>query len=90
MALKPNESRDLKKTYKRIGWFLLGILLIDGFFGFLLYYYFPNINDVLCGFIIIVITAALYLLYSWLCARFDKRKKERLERSGKKDPFSRN
>ncbi|MBQ8909241.1 MAG: hypothetical protein IJY90_03040 [Clostridia bacterium] len=89
MLLKPNESRDLKKSYKRIGWFLVGVLLIDAFIAFVLYAYTP-ISDVLCGFIIIVITTALYLLYVWICSKLDKRKKEKLERSGKKDPFSRN
>ena len=90
MQLSPNERRDLKQSYKRIGWFLLGVLLIDAFIAFLLYYWFPYINQVLCGFIIVVITALLYLVYLWICSKIDKRKKEKLEKSGKKDPFTRN
>ena len=90
MQLKPTEARDLKKSYKRIGIFLIGVLLIDAFIAFLLYYYAPNLNEVLCGFIIVVITTALYLLYAWICGKIDKKKKEKLEKSGRKDPFSRN
>ena len=49
MALKPNEARDLKKSYKRIGIFLIGVLFIDAFIAFLLFYYAPNLNEVLCS-----------------------------------------
>ena len=90
MALKPNEARDLKKSYKRIGIFLIGVLFIDAFIAFLLFYYAPNLNEVLCGFIIVVITSILYLLYLWICSKIDKRKKEKLEKSGRRDPFTRN
>ena len=89
MQLRPEDRRNLKHSYKRIGWFLLGVLLIDAFIAFLLYYYTP-ISDVLCGFIIIVITTFLYLVYLWICSKIDKKKKEKLEKSGRKDPFSRN
>lgn len=88
MQLRPNERRDLKTSIKRLGWFLLGVVLIDAFFAFLLYYY-TAISDVLCGFIIIVITSLLYLVYLWICSKIDKRKKEKLEKSGRKDPFAR-
>ncbi|MBQ8444046.1 MAG: hypothetical protein IJX25_01655 [Clostridia bacterium] len=89
MQLRPNEARDLKKSYKRLGWFLLGVLLIDAFIAFLLYSY-TSIGDFLCGFIIVVITGVLYLIYLWICAKTDKKKKEKLEKSGKRDPFTRN
>ena len=88
MQLKPNERRDLKTSYKRLVWFLLGVVLIDAFIAFLLYSY-TAIGDVLCGFIIIVITTLLYLVYVWLCSKHDKRKKAKLEKSGKRDPFAR-
>lgn len=87
--LKPTESRDLKRTYKRIGWFLLGVLLIDAFIAFILYEYVPSLNDVLCGFIIIVITAVLYICFALICSKVDKKRKEKLEKSGQKDPFTR-
>lgn len=87
--LKPNESRDLRKSYKRLAWFLLGVVLIDAFIAFLLYRY-TTISDFLCGLVIVLLTTILYLLYLWVCSKFDKRKKEKLEKSGKKDPFSHN
>ena len=87
--LKPTESRDLRKSYKRIALFLVLVLFIDAFLAFVLYSY-TNIGDFLCGLIVVVFTALLYLIYLWICAKIDKRKKEKLENSGKKDPFSRN
>ena len=90
MKLKPNESRDLRRSYKRIGWFLLGVLLIDAFIAFLIFRANPEFNGFLCGVIIICITTVFYLIYLWVLGKLDKRKKERLEKSGKKDPFSHN
>lgn len=87
--LKPTESRDLKRTYKRLGWFLLGALLIDAFIAFLFYKYVPSISPVLCGFIIIVITSLLYVCFYLICYKVDKKRKEKLEKSGQKDPFTR-
>ena len=86
--LKPEDSRDLKKSYKRLAWFLVCILLFDAFIAYLLYRY-TAISDVLCGFIIICITTLVYLLFLAICAKIDKKKKEKLEKAGKKDPFTR-
>ena len=85
--LLPKEGRDLRKSAKRLGWFLLGVFLFDVFIAFLFFTY-TQINQVLCGFIIICITAVLYLLFLLICAKIDKKKKEKLESSGKKDPFT--
>lgn len=87
--LQPKESRDLKKTHKRLCVFLVIAFLIDAFIAFLLFSY-TKINEVLCGFIIIVFTTFLYLLFLLICAKIDKRKKARIEKAGKKDPFSHN
>jgi Kef-type K+ transport system membrane component KefB len=87
--LRPTESRDLRKAMSRLGWFLLGVLLIDSFIAFLLYKYVPTIHPVLCGFIIIVFTTILYICYSLIFAKVDKKRKEKLEKSGQKDPFTR-
>jgi len=86
--LKPEQSRDLRKTHKRLVVFLFLIFVLDVFIAFLLFRY-TKIHSVLCGFIIIVITAFLYLLFLGICARIDKKKQQRLEESGRKDPFSR-
>ena len=87
--LMPKESRDLKKTYKRLLWFLLCVFVFDAFICFLFFKY-TKLNQVLAGFIVICITGILYLLFSLLCAKIDKKKKEKLEKSGKTDPFSHN
>ncbi len=85
--LQPKESRDLKKTYKRLCIFLVIALVIDAFLAFLLYEY-TSVSDVLCGFIIIVFTTLLYLIFLLICAKIDKRKKEKIEKEGKQDPFT--
>ncbi len=85
--LQPKESRDLKKTYKRLCIFLAIAFVIDAFLAFVLFAY-AKINEVLCGFIIIVWTTLLYLLFLFICGKIDKRKKERIEKEGKKDPFT--
>ena len=87
--LRPEDSRDLMKSYKRLAWFILCIVLFDAFIAYLLYRY-TKISGVLCGFIIICITTLVYLLFLAICAKIDKKKKEKLEKSGKKDPFSHN
>ena len=85
--LMPKDKRDLRKTYKRLGIFLAIVFLFDVFICFLFFKY-TSISPVLCGFIIICITAVLYLLFLLICAKIDKKREERLEKSGKKDPFT--
>lgn len=85
--MQQNEKRDLKIKSKRLLWFILGIFIVDAFICFLLFKY-TTISQVLAGFIIIVFTAIIYLLFLFLCDKIDKKKKEKLEKSGKKDPFS--
>ena len=87
--LLPKEGRDLRKTSKRLMWFLLGVFILDAFICFLFFKY-TQMNKVLAGFIIICTTGVLYLLFLFICAKIDKKKKEKLEKSGKKDPFSHN
>ncbi len=89
MIINPKEKRDLKKSYKRLAIFILVAAFIDSFIAFLFFFY-TNINQVLCGFIIIVITTILYLLFLYICAKIDKKRAERLAKENKKDPFSKN
>ena len=88
MQLKPTERRDLRRSYKRLGLFILGIFLIDAFIAFLIYRSNPEFSGFLCGLIIVCVTTVFYLLYLWVLKKLDARKKEKLEKSGKKDPFS--
>ncbi len=85
--LLPNESRDLRKKYKRLLWFLPCVFVFDVFVCFLFFEY-TSINKILAGFIVICITAVLYLLFSLICAKIDKKKKGKLEQNKNKDPFT--
>ena len=85
--LDPKESRNLKKTSKRLLIFLLIVFVFDVFICFLFFRY-TSMSPVLCGFIIICITTVLYLLFSLICAKIDKKKKEKLEKNKNKDPFT--
>lgn len=89
MIINPKEKRDLKKSYKRLAIFLVIAFLFDCFIAFLFFTY-TNMHEVLCGFIIIVITTILYLLFLFICAKIDKKKAKRLAKENKKDPFSKN
>ena len=89
MVINPEERKVLKKKMTRLVIFLLPTFLLDGFFAYLFYVY-TNMHPVLCGFLIIVITSILYLLFCFICAKIDKKKQERLAKSGKKDPFKKN
>lgn len=86
--LKPEQSRDLRKTYKRLMIFLVIAFIFDAFIAFLLFKY-TKLSSVLCGLIIIIITAFLYLLFLGICANIDKKKAQKLEEKGNKDPFTR-
>jgi hypothetical protein len=68
---------------------ITSLYFVCAFIAFLLFRY-TKIHSVLCGLIIIIITGFLYLIFLAICAKIDKRKKKKLEESGKKDPFTRN
>ena len=68
--LKPEQSRNLKKTQKRLVIFLLMVFVFDVFIAFLLFRY-TKVHAVLCGVIVILITAFLYLLFLGVCAKID-------------------
>lgn len=85
--LAPKEEKNLRKSYKKFFIFLGIAFIFDAFICFLLFYY-TKISPVLAGVIIITITFVLYLLFSLICARIEKRKEEKLEKLKKKDPFS--
>ena len=85
--MMPNESRDLKRRTKRLLIFLGIVFIFDAFICFLLLSY-TGLSSVVCGVIIIAITSVLYLLFLWLCAKIDKKRKEKIDQNKKKDPFS--
>ena len=85
--MRPEDSRDFKKHYNRTIWFLLIVFLFDAFIVYLLINY-ALLSPVLAGFIIIIITSLLYLCFWLICAKIDKKKKEKIEKNKFKDPFS--
>lgn len=85
--MRPEDSRDLKKHYNRTIWFLLIVFLFDAFIVYLLINY-ASLSPILSGFIIILITSLLYLCFWLICAKIDKKKKEKFEKNKFKDPFS--
>lgn len=85
--MKPEESRDLRKNSKRLMWFLLCIFLFDAVIVFTLINY-AGLSPVLSGFIIIVITAVVYLCFWLICAKIDKKNKIKHEKESYKDPFT--
>ncbi len=87
--LDPKERRNLKVSNKRLAIFLAIIFVFDCFIAFLFFKY-TNLHSVLCGFIIIVITAILYLLFLLICAKIDKNKEKKRANRGKRDPFTHN
>ena len=84
--LKPNESRNLKKQYKRI------LIFLSIFFVFALVLCYllmlAGISPVLNGFIIIVCASIFYLLFLFICAKIDKRKARKQLEDPTKDPFT--
>ena len=89
MVISQEEKKVLRKKMRRLVIFLIPTFLIDGFIAFLFYSY-TNMHPALCGFLIIVITSILYLLFYAICAKIDKRRGKRLAESGKTDPFKKN
>ena len=85
--LTQGESKNLRKSLKRLAIFLPCVFLFDAFICFLFYSY-TKLSPIVCGVIIIAITSVLYLLFWFICVKIEARKKKKLEKSGKKDPFS--
>lgn len=85
--MRPEDSRDLRKNYKRLMWFLVSIFLIDALIVFTLINY-ANLSPVLSGFIIIVFTSIVYLCFYVICDKIDKKKKIKQEKEKYKDPFT--
>ena len=85
--IAPKESKSLKKSTKRLLWFLIGTFCFCLPECYLLAR-FAKISAVVNGIIIISTACVFYLIFLLVCAKIDKkREKDRLENSTK-DPFS--
>lgn len=85
--MKPEDGRNLRRNYKRLMWFLIGIFMLDFFIVFVLINY-AHLSSVLSGFIVIVFTSICYLFFYFICAKIEKKKKEKQEEEKYKDPFT--
>lgn len=85
--LAPKESRNLKKTTKRLGWFLVCVFVLCLVESYLLVL--AGISPVVNGIIVIITAALLYLVFLVICAKIDKKREREGAESPSKDPFSR-
>ncbi len=82
----PKESRDLKKQYKRMIWFVAIVFIFAAVICYLLIL--AGLSPVASGAIIIVIVGILYLLFLFICAKIDKKKAAKQKKQESRDPFS--
>ena len=81
--MKTSEKQILKKNLKRLGLFMLIVLLPICVVCVLLIPVLPMWQNVM---VLVVMMLVLFLFYSWLWQKIDRRTEERLKK--KKDPFS--
>lgn len=82
--MKTSEKQNLKKNLRRIGLFMLIVLVPNCFVCVLLMYL--GVAQWLNIFVLVVLMFALFFLYTWVMQKLDRKKEERLK--NKKDPFS--
>ena len=82
--MKSTEKQELKKQIKRIGLFLLIVLVPSLVVSVLLIWAkIPMWANIL---VLVVMLFVLFSIYFWIFSKFDNRKKERMK--NKKDPFA--
>lgn len=85
--MQRNVKNDFKKSYKKIGWFLLIVFPLLCIIGFLLYYFVPSLADM--QYIVIMIMIAVGGI-AYLVMEFILRKREEKSKNKPKkfDPFA--
>ncbi len=82
--MKSTEKQELKRQIKRIGLFLLIVLVPSLVVAVLLIWAkVPMWANIL---VLVVMLLILYFFYLWVFSKIDNKKKERLKK--KKDPFA--
>ena len=81
--LQPKDKRPMKKTMKRFVWFVVAYFIVALFVAGSLIA-FTDIpqwaNIIIC----VVLAGAMYLVFLWICATIDKKKKQKEESRPKK------
>ncbi len=81
--LEPKDRRPIKKTMRRFVWFVVAYFVVALVVAGLLIAY-TNIpqwaNIIIC----VVLAGAMYLVFLWICAKLDKKEKEKEESQPKK------
>lgn len=84
--IAPKESKGLKRTYKRMLWFVCIFFVFALVISYLMVR--AGIHPVLNGFIIIVCASIFYLIFLFICAKIDKKKDAKREKDEHRDPFT--
>ena len=82
--MKTSKKQNLKKNLKRVGLFMLIVLVPNCFICVLLMML--KVPQWLNIFVLVVLMFVLFFLYTWVMQKLDRKKDERLKK--KKDPFS--
>lgn len=83
--MKTSEKQELKKKLKRLGLFML-IMVVPSLFLAVILMYYAKLSPAVNVVVLVVVMLVLYCVYVILCAKIDKKKVERMK--NKKDPFS--
>jgi len=83
--MKTSEKQELKKKLKRLGLFML-IMVVPSLFLAVILMYYANLSPAVNVVVLVVVMLVLYCFYLALCTKIDKKKAERMK--NKKDPFS--
>ncbi len=81
--LQPKDKRPMKKAMKRFVWFVVAYFVVAILVAGLLIAY-TNIPQWANMIICVVLAGAMYLVFLGICAKIDKKKKEKEESEPKK------
>ena len=83
--MKTSEKQELKKKLKRLGLFML-IMVVPSLFLAVILMYYAKLSSAVNVVVLVVVMLVLYCFYVALCAKLDRKKEARMK--NKKDPFS--
>ena len=84
--MQNTDKRPMKKQLKRTMWFIAGYALVAVVLSAIMIVY--DIPQWLNMLVIVVLAGVMYLLFLWICAIIDKKKKEKQAGEEKDDPFA--
>lgn len=84
--LAPRESKSLKKSTKRLMWFLIVMFVFCLAESYLLLL--AKVSAVVNGVIVVATAGVFYLVFLVICAKIDKKKLRDQQEKAAKDPFA--